>query len=70
MAQPRGQPDVFWVRVRQAGLLPQDVDDGADAPKGEAAVAAVAGGGRPGRADVVVGEPIGQGVVGVGAEDA
>ena len=56
MSKPTTEPDVLGVRVRAAGLLAQDGYDGRDAAEGEAAVAAVAGKGRPGAADPVVGE--------------
>lgn len=67
--EPGRQPYVLGIRVRNPGLLPQDLNDGGDAAEGEAAVAAEAGVGRPGGADVVVLQPVGEGVEGVGAED-
>lgn len=68
--EPGRQPYVLGVGMRDPGLLPQDLNDRGDAAEGEAAVAAEAGVGRPGGADVVVLQPAVEGVEGVGAEDA
>ena len=57
MAKSVREPDVFGLGARDPELVAEDLDDGGDAAEGEAAVAAEAGDGGPGRADPVVGEP-------------
>ena len=57
MAETIREPNVFGLGARDAELVAEDLDDGGDAPEGEAAVTAEAGDGGPGRADPVVGEP-------------
>ena len=70
VAEAVAEPGVLGLGIVDPLLVSQDVGDGADAAEGETAVAAVAGGRVPGRADPVVGEPGVEVRVAVGAEDA
>ena len=57
MAETVREPDVFGLRAGEAELVAEDLHDGGYAAEGEAAVAAEAGDGGPGRADPIKVEP-------------